>query len=988
MTSQADARGDATLRRRILLVGLTGALPLFCVAWWLLHGAYRKALDFGEQELRGIAFERQLQETFDGLARYAAVSQRPQNEATRGVDTELSQLSKVYRGELGRRLGFVEPELKARAREDAALSVLLQRWQGRTGPRGAKTVAASLVAMSEHAGDSSNLILDHDLDSYYLAEVVLSQPAIRARLLDAAELARAPLGEAEQRRLAALLTLLREQDLPHLERGVRSALRENTIHGRSESLQASLPGALQEYHDGLDALLVALEHVAAGQQPSANEVEPLAARAQAASSALARTSLTELSGLIEHRLAAIRGERTGAYFALAATLAAAALAMGFMIRGLLAARNVEIQESQRELRDKEAQLRALGDNLPGGMTYQVVREPDGSMRFLYVSAGVESVHGVSAEAVLENPRLLYDAIAAEDLPAVREAERISLEQKQPFRVRIRSRHLGDGTVRWLELASAPRSLPDGRVVWDGIQLDVTERQLSEQRFAHIFDHSPIPITLTRASDGRFVAVNDSFLSFSGFSREEVIGHTAADLDVYADPTQRAGVLAELRQNGRLHGLELTFRTKAGKSRANVLWLEMLTIGAEKFVLAMSLDVTEQKEAQQQQRELEEQLRQTQKLEALGTLAGGIAHDFNNILGAIISYAELSRLDNPDNRELNDYLDEVLRASQRATVLVRQILFFSRHQKEERRNLQLAPIVKEALSLLRATLPSTITIQAALDAPVGDVSVNATQVHQIVMNLCTNAGHAMKGKQGKLDVELSATRVDSGGASPHVDLTPGDYICLRISDSGHGMDEATRQRIFEPFFTTKAAGEGTGLGLSVVHGIVKEYGGAVTVDSAVGQGTTFKIYLPVAAGAEQAATAEANEAPRGNGQSVAYVDDEPALGDAAGKMLSRLGYRPTVFKSSAAALAKIRENPQMFAVLVSDYTMPELTGLELVREVLALRPDLPILLVSGSTGPLPEAELRAAGVRELLHKPLSYTTLAQALKRTLQSTLPS
>jgi len=962
-------------------------LPLFCVAWWLLHGAYRKALDFGEQELRGVAFEQQLQQTFDGLVRYVAASRLPQPDATREVDAELDELSKVYRGELGQRLGFVEAELKARAREDAALSLLLTRWQSRAQPRGAQTVAASLVAMSEHAGDSSNLILDHALDSYYLAEVVLSQPAIRARLLDAAELARTPLAEPERRRLLALLTLLREQDLPHVDRGARSALRENTIHERSESLQASLPRALHEYHYGVDALLVALEQVAAGQPPSSNEMEALSARAQAASSALARTSLTELASLIEHRLAAVRGERTGAYLALAATLAGAAFAMALMIRGLLAARNQEIQENERELRDKEAQLRAIGDNLPGGMTYQVVREVDGSMRFLYVSAGVESVHGVSAEAVLADPSLLYDAIAPEDLPAVREAERISLEQKRPFRVRIRSRHLGDGTVRWLELASAPRSLPDGRVVWDGIQLDVTERQLSEQRFSHIFDHSPIPITLSRASDGRFVAVNDAFLSFSGFSREEVIGRTSGDLDVYADPTQRAGVLAELRRTGRLHGLEVSFRTKAGKSRDNVLWLEMLTIGGEKFVLAMSLDVTERREAERHQRELEEQLRQTQKLEALGTLAGGIAHDFNNILGAIISYAELSRLDNPDNRELNDYLDEVLRASQRATVLVRQILFFSRHQKEERQNLQLAPIVKEALSLLRATLPSTISIQAALDAPLGEVSVNATQVHQIVMNLCTNAGHAMKGKQGRLEVELSAARFEPG-AAPHVDLTPGSYICLRIADSGHGMDEATRKRIFEPFFTTKAAGEGTGLGLSVVHGIVKEYGGAVTVDSEVGQGTTFRIYLPVATIAEPAAINEVNEAPRGTGQTVAYVDDEAALGDAAGKMLSRLGYRPTVFKSSAAALAKIRENPLAFAVLVTDYTMPELTGLELTREVLALRPDLPVLLVSGSTGPLPEAELRAAGVREVLNKPLSYTTLAQALKRTVQSQAPS
>jgi PAS domain S-box-containing protein len=992
MTSQAESRGDAKLRRRILVVGLTGALPLFLVALWLLQGAYRRTLEFGERELRGVAFEQRVQEVLESLVRYSTTSGAPRVDSAVAFDAALGRLRQAYEGALGRELGFVGSELRARERHQAALGVLVERWRAlgeRPTANGVQAVATSLIAMSEHAGDSSNLILDHDLDSYYLSDLVLSQPAVRARLLEAVALAREPAAEPERRRLAVLLTLLREQDVPRVDRDARSTLREDAaFYGVSASLQSTLPGAVAEYRDALQALLAGLERVVAGQRLPPQELEALAGRGQAASGSLGRVGAIELATLIEHRLMAARTERTRAYWALAATLAGAAVAMGVMIRGLLAARYAEILENQQQLRDKEAQLRALGDNLPGGMTYQVVRERDGSMRFLYVSAGVEALHGLTADAVQADPQLLYRAILPEDLPAVREAERVSLEQKMPFRARVRSRRKSDGAVLWLELSSAPRELPDGRVIWDGIQMDVTEQLLSEQRFSHIFDHSPIPITLSRASDGKFVAVNDSFLSFSGFSREEVLGHNSIELGVYADPTQRAAVVGELHKNGRLHGLQVPFRTKSGRVRDNVLWLELLTIGAEKFVLGMSLDVTEQKQAEQQQRELEEQLRQTQKLEALGTLAGGIAHDFNNILGAIISYAELSRLDNPDNRALNDYLGEVLRASQRATVLVRQILFFSRQQKEERRNLQLAPIVKEALSLLRATLPSTIAIEAKLDAPLGDVSVNATQVHQIVMNLCTNAGHAMKGKQGRIEAELSGARFEPGDATPHMNMGPGDYVCLRIADTGHGMDEATLKRIFEPFFTTKAPGEGTGLGLSVVHGIIKEYGGAVTVESTVGHGTTFRIYFPIAERAELAESAASSEVPRGDGQNVAYVDDEPALGDAAGKMLARLGYRPVVFQSASAALAAFRRDPGAFAVLVTDYTMPGLTGLELIREVLALRADLPVLLVSGSTGPLPEAELRAIGVRELLDKPLTYAALAQALGRTLRSARPS
>ncbi|HEX7451171.1 MAG TPA: ATP-binding protein, partial [Polyangiaceae bacterium] len=340
-------------------------------------------------------------------------------------------------------------------------------------------------------------------------------------------------------------------------------------------------------------------------------------------------------------------------------------------------------------------------------------------------------------------------------------------------------------------------------------------------------------------------------------------------------------------------------------------------------------------------------------------------------------------ENSDNHGLQANLDEVLNASARAVNLVRQILSFSRQQKEEREALQLAPIIKEALSLLRASLPSTIALEQQIEDAVPDVLANPTQVHQIVMNLCTNAAHAMKGTQGRIKVALSELQVSESGPKLHAELQPGGYVCMTVQDTGHGMDAATAKRIFEPFFTTKGSGEGTGLGLSVVHGIVKEYGGVVTVDSELGRGTTFAIYLPARPALEKPAPVLATEIPRGNGERVLFVDDEPVLGAVAQKMMQRLGYRATVFQSSEAALTAFQSDPAAFDALVTDLTMPAMTGVELARQVLAVRPGLPVILVSGSSGQLTTTELRKVGIRELLSKPLDYGTLARTLNQMLR-----
>jgi PAS domain S-box-containing protein len=975
-------------------VGLFGAAPLCVVSLFLTRTIYGTVIDFTEQERRGVAVHRRLERLLDAVGRYSSASVRrlserapgtPLTEAARAMDGAFEDLA-VDHSEFGPRLTSIKQELGMLEAAPPSAVALAEH---------TSNVAEALVELIQENTDASNLVLDDELDSYYLMRavfVVLPKAEQRILVLDASLLTEPVEPSPERERHAAIsAALLRSTDVDDIAVDAHNALAEDAaFNGTSSSLQARLPPALARYTGAEEWLASSFEQW--GQSDaSIAELELGCDRAEQASFALSETGAEELDALLGTRLDAIQGKRARAYALIASTLAASIFLMGWVIRSFLGAREVEVATNQRELAAKEAQLRALGDNLPGGMTYQVMREHDGTMRFLYVSAGVEVLHGVTAADVLADSKLLYDEVIEEDRGALRAGERESFEKMAPFKLVVRVRRHGDGALRWFEFASAPRALPDGRVVWDGIQTDVTERHLAEaasrqlqQRFSVIFDRSPIPIALTHAGDSKFVAVNDAFLSFSGFTKEQIIGHTPGELDLYARPEQRAQVFERLRADGRVFNFPMTFRAASGRLYEILFWVEPLELDGERYLLAMSLDMTEQQAALRQQRELEEQLRQAQKLDALGTLAGGIAHDFNNILGAVISFAELTKLDYPDDAPLQENLDQILKASGRAVVLVQQILSFSRRQKEVRQNLQLAPIVKEALSLLRASLPATIAIEQAMTEPVADVLANSTQVHQIVMNLCTNAAHAMKGKQGKLRLTLAEIEFAAGAAPPHAELEPGRYVRLTIGDSGHGMDSATLSRVFEPFFTTKGAGEGTGLGLSVVHGIVKEYGGAITVDSVVGRGTTFSVYLPALARRVETVPDRDATAPRGHGERLLLVDDEELLGDALARMLEHLGYAPIRFKSPKAALAEFARNPAAFRVLVTDFTMPELTGLELARAMRAIRRDLPVIMTSGSSGGISEAELAGIDLSAKLNKPVNYATLASALARALAS----
>ena len=378
---------------------------------------------------------------------------------------------------------------------------------------------------------------------------------------------------------------------------------------------------------------------------------------------------------------------------------------------------------------------------------------------------------------------------------------------------------------------------------------------------------------------------------------------------------------------------------------------------------------------------QKQLIQLQKMEAIGTLAGGIAHDFNNLLVPILGFTGLVLDDLPTGSKSREHLSQVLEAGNRAKDLVSQILTFSRQTEIEPRPIQLVPIVKEALKLLRAAVPTTIDIRQNIAPDTGAVNADPTQIHQVLMNLCTNAEHAMP-EGGVLEVSLASVELDEEFCAGHEGLTPGPHVRLTVGDTGCGMDKKILKRIFDPFFTTKAPGQGTGMGLSVVHGIVKSHGGDIAVYSAPGVGTTFHIYLPVV---ESIVEARPEMEPvQGGTESILFVDDETVAVEIGSEILKRLGYRVTTRTSSIEALELFRTKPGRFDLVVTDQTMPNMTGAELAVELLRIRPDIPIILCTGFSHLINSEKARSLGIRELVMKPVVGTELGQTVRRVLDA----
>jgi PAS domain S-box-containing protein len=509
--------------------------------------------------------------------------------------------------------------------------------------------------------------------------------------------------------------------------------------------------------------------------------------------------------------------------------------------------------------------------------------------------------------------------------------------------------------------------------------DVTDRKRSEEELRQqsaLLDLAPV---IVRDMAGRITLWTRGAQQLYRYSKEHAIGRICHELLQTQFPIPVEQIDQVLHRDGAWEG-QLRHRTRDGRIVfvASQWVLHYDAQGTPARLLEISADLTELKLAQTLQ------LR-SQKLQSLGTLAGGVAHDFNNILLSINGNTKMALEDLPPDHPVRQNLSEIAKAGARAADLVSRILSFSRPHEQNREEFFVQPIVEEALNLVRATLPASIHMETSFAPELPPVALDSTQLHQVIVNLATNASHAIGSKTGIITVRLSARTITEDDCIAIPDLHEGRYVCLSVSDDGCGMDRATLDRVFDPFFTTKPVGKGTGLGLSIVHGIVSSHGGAVTAYSQPGHGTSFTLYFPAVERPANAPAPVVVIAPeRGHQEHILYVDDEEGLVMLGTLFLQRLGYQVTGHVDASAALEDFRSRPDFFAAVVTDLSMPRMSGFELVRQLLAVRPDLPILLTSGYVRPEEEVLASQLGIRRIILKPSTVDDLAEALFEALHA----
>ncbi|HTT36642.1 MAG TPA: ATP-binding protein [Burkholderiales bacterium] len=497
----------------------------------------------------------------------------------------------------------------------------------------------------------------------------------------------------------------------------------------------------------------------------------------------------------------------------------------------------------------------------------------------------------------------------------------------------------------------------------------------------LFESAPEAIVMLSPDEG-VTRVNREFTRLFGYAADEARGRPLGELIVPPDLKEESRHIGQAIGQGR-HVSRETERVRKDGRRLHVSLLGAPIVTAKGQIASYAIyrDINERVLAQAEREKLALRLRQAEKLEAIGTMAGGIAHDFNNILGAILGYGDMALTAAPEGGVLKRYVGQVMTAAHRAKALVDQILTYSRSTRGKPAAVSVHAVVAETLELVRASLPSNIELRPRLEAPKAAVMADATQIHQLVMNLCKNAVDAMP-IGGTLSVTLDVVDTATDRTLSHGLLPAGRHVRLSVEDSGCGMAPAVAERIFEPFFTTKQPGAGTGLGLALLHGIVTELGGAVDVASVPGKGSVFKLYLPRSDAAAMQKVEEHRPLPQGDGECVLLVEDEEPLLLLTEEMLAALGYEPTGFTRAAEALSEFRADPSHFDAVVLDYLMPGMTGTELAAHLRQARSDIPIVLVSGYTGPLLSQEALLAGVRQILTKPLDFRELAESMSHAL------
>jgi len=625
--------------------------------------------------------------------------------------------------------------------------------------------------------------------------------------------------------------------------------------------------------------------------------------------------------------------------------------------------------AEEAMRESENKFRNLAENAMVGI-YLI---EDNLLR--YVNTEYAEIFGYAIEEI-KNKINFTDLVYINDLPMVTEniRKRISGEvESLRYDFRIVKKN---GEIRNVEVFSS-RTIYNGRPAIIGTLLDITDRRKTEEelrRLSIAIEQAVENIVITD-TEGTIQYVNPAFEKNTGYLRDEAIGRNPRILKSGVHDPEFYENLWKTITSGNVWTGRITNRRKDGSVIQEDAIISPLFSSQGRLTgyVALKRDITEAVR-------LEAHLRQAQKMESIGTLAGGIAHDFNNILAGMIGYTELAKLKTSDTK-VSAYLDQILNASERAKTLIRQILTFSRNTEQEKKPVMLIPIIKEVTTFMRASLPANIEIRHSLNTDSDMILADATQIHQVLMNLCTNAGHAMKKAGGILEITLNELGVDRENML-YPSLAEGSYLRLTVSDTGHGIEQAVLDRIFEPYFTTKEKGEGTGLGLSVADGIIRNHGGAITVFSETGKGSVFHIYLPEYKKFLKEPKEPEIKPPVKGTETILFIDDEKLLADVTKLNLEDLGYRVTTETDPEKAIELFRDNGDTFHLVITDKTMPHMSGFDLTREIKKIRADVPVILCTGFQDREDSEKLSAFGISHFITKPITISVLSEAIREVL------
>jgi len=645
---------------------------------------------------------------------------------------------------------------------------------------------------------------------------------------------------------------------------------------------------------------------------------------------------------------------------------------GRPIRNIGTAQDItERKQAEDALSFSLEKYRALVENIT-----DVIFTIDLQGTFTFVSPAIEKISGYTIGEVMGMPFSSF--IHPDDLSGLAEAftkTASGIRAAHKFRVLDKT-----GTVRWVITRSRLVNESGSPPVITGVMADITEHRQTDETLkqqADAMEAATDGIAILN-EEGKYIYLNKAHANLYGYKTAgELIGKSWSifyDSDELKRFEQK--IMPELHLKKNWHGEAIG---KKADGRKFPQELSLTALDTDRLICVVR-DITERKQVEEDKSKLEAQLFQSQKMEAIGTLAGGIAHDFNNILAVIIGYTELA-MDKNQKGNKDKYLQETLQGAERAKNLVKQILAFSRHDDTGKKPLDIKILLKEVTRFLRSSIPSTVEINLDIANESCNIMADPTQMHQVIMNLCTNAAHAMKDEGGVLKIELTNIELTKDEIPYHPELKPGHYVKLTVSDTGYGIDPANIRRIFDPFFTTKTKDEGTGLGLSVAYGIVKSHDGVITVYSEQGKGTAFHIYLPRIIQAE-AKEGHADKPVIGGTERILFVDDEPALVDIGLRMLFTLGYSAIGATSSIEALDIFRAEPERFDLVITDMTLPKMTGIDLSRKLLQIRPEIPIILYSGIKEPETEVQATSLGIKAYLTKPLARKELATVMREVL------